>query len=124
MSQYSHGFALFEFGILAGQCMNSVERGVSTPQQAVDFLAVKMRSLNLSHKEKVWFSNRIWKGIQRAEQSVLERRSEVDGGFGVPAFLETQAPDEDEFKDYSFVDTGEPPVPVKPDREASQNQEA
>lgn len=113
MSQYAHGFTMFELGILVGQCTSSVERGVSTPQQAVDFLAIRMKSMKIAHKEKVWLSNRIWKGIQRAEEASLIK------DIGAVSDEETV-----DFETYDFVDTGEAPIPVKPDSEAIQNAEA
>lgn len=76
MSQYDHGFMLFELGILTGQCTSSVERGVSTPHQASDFMAVQMRGMTLSHKEKQVIYDRIWKRLATAAEAY---RLKVEG---------------------------------------------
>ena len=67
MNQYDHGFVLFELGYLVGQVASSVERGAATPHAAVDLIAMKMKPLGLSHKEKVILSKKIWERLKHAE---------------------------------------------------------
>lgn len=99
MSQYTHGLKLFQFGMLCGQVVSSVERGKSTSMAAADFAKLHMSQLNLAHKEKQILSTYIWKAIQRAEELYNEAELKKDErakaenpGFSLKELIENPGP--------------------------------